>query len=398
MNFILFDDPVIRIDLLPFTFTRPVAAIRVGILTIAEKWEKILGQSVSLSTQDYLSKKFSTTLTSDNIWINGGLCPDEALVKAILSLKSGEGISYQSRILAFRTPEDEIPEVITGSVKEYQSEVTLVDKIWKIFQNNGAQIKSDFQLITKGRKSAPISDKHTRTYNEENIFLEEGATTRGALLNAENGPIYIGKNAFIHEGAIIRGPFALCEGAHVNMGAKIRGDVTIGPFSKVGGEVSASVIFANSNKSHDGFLGCSVIGEWCNIGADTNTSNLKNNYDTIKLWNYGKQEFIDSGLQFCGLMLGDHSKCAINTMFNTGTVAGVSSNIFGEGFPRTIIPSFSWGGPNGYATYQLTKAFETASKVTARRGVTFDEVDKQILTKVFELTSKERIWEKKNGQ
>jgi len=398
MNFILFDDPVIRIDLLPFTFTRPVAAIRVGILTIAEKWVNVLGQSVSLSTQDYLSKKFSVTITTDNIWINGALCPDEALVKAILSLKSGEGISYQSRILAFRTHEDEIPEVITGSVKEYQEEVILIDKIWKIFQSNGVQIRQDFQLITKGRKSAPISDKHTRTYNEQNIFLEEGASTRGALLNAENGPIYIGKNSFIHEGAMIRGPFALCEGAHVNMGAKIRGDVTIGPFSKIGGEVSASVIFANSNKSHDGFLGCSVIGEWCNIGADTNTSNLKNNYDTIKLWNYGKQEFIDSGLQFCGLMLGDHSKCAINTMFNTGTVAGVNSNIFGEGFPRTIIPSFSWGGTGGYATYQLAKAFETAAKVTARRGVAFDEVDKQILTKIFELTSKERIWEKKNSQ
>ena len=396
MNFILFDDPVIRIDMLPFTFTRPVAAIRVGILTIAEKWERILSHPTSFSTSDYLSKKFSVTITSDNIWINGALCPDEALVKSILNLKSGEGISYQSRLLAYRTPEDEIPEVITGSVKEYEGEITLIDKTWKIFQNNGAQIRKDFQLITKGRKSVPISDKHTRTYNEENIFLEEGASTRGALLNAENGPIYIGKNAVINEGAIIRGPFAICEGAHINMGAKIRGDVTVGPFSKVGGEVSTSIIFANSNKSHDGFLGCSVIGEWCNIGADTNTSNLKNNYDTIKLWSYGKQEFIDTGLQFCGLMLGDHSKCAINTMFNTGTVAGVNSNIFGEGFPRTIIPSFSWGGAGGYATYQLAKAFETAAKVTARRGITFEEVDKEILTKVFELTSKERIWEKKN--
>jgi len=395
MNFILFDDPVIRMDLLPFTFTRPVAAVRVGILTIAEKWEKALTHPLSFSTADYLSEKFKVTISSDNVWINGALCPDEIIIKSILNLKSGEGISYQSRILAFRTPDDEIPEVITGLVKEYEGEVTLIDKTWKIFQKNGEQIRKDFQLVTKGRKSAPISDKHTRTYNEENIFLEEGALTRGALLNAENGPIYIGKDAFIHEGAMIRGPVAVGEGAHINMGAKIRGDVSVGPFSKVGGEVSASVIFANSNKSHDGFLGCSVIGEWCNLGADTNTSNLKNNYDTVKLWSYGKQEFIDTGLQFCGLMLGDHSKCAINTMFNTGTVAGVSSNIFGEGFPRTIIPSFSWGGAGGYATYQLTKAFETAAKVTARRGITFDEVDKQILTKVFELTSKERIWEKK---
>ncbi len=396
MNFILFDDPVIRIDLLPFTFTRPVATIRVGILTIAEKWEKMLGQKVSYSTQDYLSKKFNTTITSDNLWINGALCPDDQLIQTIRELKSGQGLSYQSRILAYRTPEDEIPEVITGTITEYKGEIALIDKVWKIFQTNGAQIRKDFQLITRGRTSAPIADKHTRTYNEENIFLEEGVSIRGALLNAENGPIYIGKNAIVQEGALIRGPFAMGEGAHINMGAKIRGDVTVGPFSKVGGEVSASVIFANSNKSHDGFLGCSVIGEWCNIGADTNTSNLKNNYDTVKVWNYGKQEFVDSGLQFCGLMLGDHSKCAINTMFNTGTVAGVSSNIFGEGFPRTIIPSFSWGGASGYATYQIAKAFETASKVMQRRGVTFDEVEQEILKKVFELTSKERIWEKKN--
>jgi len=397
MNFILFDDPVIRIDLLPFTFTRPVAGIRAGILTIAEKWEKVLGNSVSFFAPDYLSRRFKATITSDNIWINGALCPNEALVRAILDLKSGEGLSYQSRILAYRTHEDEIPEVITGSIKEYHGELTIIDKVWKIFQNNGAQIRKDFQLITKGRKSAGISDKHTRTYNEENIFIEEGATTRGSLLNAENGPVYIGKNAVVHEGALIRGPFALCESAHINMGAKIRGDVTVGPFSKVGGEVSASVIFANSNKSHDGFLGCSVIGEWCNIGADSNTSNLKNNYDTVKIWSYGKQEFIDSGLQFCGLMLGDHSKCAINTMFNTGTIAGVSSNIFGVVFPRTIIPSFSWGGGNGYTTYQLSKAFDTAAKVMARRGVTFDKEDEQILAKVFEMTSSERSWEKKKS-
>jgi UDP-N-acetylglucosamine diphosphorylase/glucosamine-1-phosphate N-acetyltransferase len=396
MNIVLFDDPTARIDLLPFTFTRPVAALRVGILTIAEKWEKTIGQSISYSTQDYLSDKFKISLTNDNLWINGSLCPDESIVKSILSLKPGEGISYQSRMIAFRTPEDEIPEVISGNVNDYKEDLTLIDKVWKIFQLNGAQIRKDFDLVRKGKKSMGIVDKHTRAYNEENIFIEEGALTRGALLNAENGPIYIGKNALVHEGALIRGPFAMCEGSHVNMGAKMRGDVTVGPFSKVGGEVSTSVIIANSNKSHDGFLGCSVIGEWCNIGADTNTSNLKNNYDTIKIWNYGIQEFVDSGLQFCGLMLGDHSKCAINTMFNTGTVAGVNANIFGEGFPRTIIPSFSWGGANGHITYQLQKAFDTAERVMARRGLKFDEQEKKILTRIFDLTANDRIWEKKN--
>jgi UDP-N-acetylglucosamine diphosphorylase/glucosamine-1-phosphate N-acetyltransferase len=395
MNFILFDDPEIRINLLPFTFTRPVAAVRVGILTLAEKWELVVGQPMSYSSQDYLSGKFPLKLAQDNVWINGGVCPDEVLVKLILDLKSGEGIVQGSRILAVRSSEDEFPEVISGKVTVYNDAV-LVDQVWKIFQLNGTEIRKDFQLITKGRKSADIADKYTRVYGESNVFVEEGAVTRAAVLNAENGPIYIGKNAVVHEGALIRGPFALCEGGHVNMGAKVRGDVTVGPFSKVGGEVSASVIFANSNKAHDGFLGCSVIGEWCNIGADTNTSNLKNNYDGVKVWHYGKQGFVDSGLLFCGLMLGDHSKCAINTMFNTGTVVGVYANVFGEGFPRTVIPSFSWGGASGFATYQLEKAFETADKVMGRRNISFSEEDRKILNAVFELTSKERVWEGKN--
>jgi UDP-N-acetylglucosamine diphosphorylase/glucosamine-1-phosphate N-acetyltransferase len=396
MNFILFDDPVIRIDLLPFTFTRPVASIRVGPLTIAEKWEKHLKHSVSFSTQEYLSQKFKLTLTSDNVWINGALCPDENLVKEILQLKMGEGISYQSRMLAYRTHEDEIPEVINGSVKEYTQSITLIDKPWKIFQSNGAQIRADFQLITHGRKSAGISDPHTRIYNNENIFVEEGAIIRAAVLNAENGPIYIGKNTQVQEGSVIRGPFALCEGSIVNMGSKVRGDTTVGPFSKIGGEVSTVVIFGYSNKAHDGFLGSSVLGEWCNLGADTNTSNLKNNYDNVKIWNYGKQGFVDSGAMFVGLFMGDHSKCSINTMFNTGTVAGVNANIFGEGFPRTIIPSFSWGGAAGYATYQLNKAFETARRVLDRRAMPFTKEDEAILKNVFEMTANERVWEKKN--
>jgi UDP-N-acetylglucosamine diphosphorylase/glucosamine-1-phosphate N-acetyltransferase len=397
MNFILFDDPVIRVDLLPFTFTRPVADIRVGPLTIAEKWERHLKQSISFATETYLNEKFKLSLTSDNVWINGAFCPDEDLVKAILNLKIGDGISFQSRILAYRTQEDEIPEVIGGSVNEYTRPLTFIDKPWKIFQCNGAQIHADFKLITQGRKSEEISDPYTRVYAKENIFLEEGAIIKAALLNAESGPIYIGKNAQVQEGAVIRGPFALCEGSIVNMGSKVRGDTTVGPFSKIGGEISTSVIFGYSNKAHDGFLGCSVLGEWCNLGADTNTSNLKNNYDNVKIWNYGKQGFVDSGAVFVGLMMGDHSKCSINTMFNTGTVAGVSANIFGEGFPRTIIPSFSWGGAAGYATYQLTKAFDTARRAMERRSVSLTEIDQAILKNVFDLTMNERVWEKKNN-
>lgn len=395
MNIILFDDPTIRVDLLPLTFTRPVASIRIGILTIAEKWAKYLSNSPSFSTEEYLSKKFPCNLTADNYWINGAVCPDAQLVKAITSLKPHEGLVKDSRVIALRTPEDEIPEVISGTVREYSENLTIIDHVWKIFQLNGAQIREDFKLVTKNRKSAGINDKHTRTYSEENIFVEEGASIRAAVLNAENGPIYIGKNTHIHEGALIRGSFALCEGSQVNMGAKVRGDTTVGPFSKIGGEVSNTVLFGYSNKAHDGFLGNSVIGEWCNLGADTNTSNLKNNYEPIKIWNYAKGGFKDTGLMFCGLIMGDHSKCGINMMFNTGTVVGVSANIFGDGYPRTFIPSFAWGGASGFATFQLNKALETATKAMERRNLLVDESDREILKHIFEQSSKHRAWETK---
>lgn len=395
MNLILFDNPTIRQNLLPFTFTRPVAGIRVGILTIAEKWEKHLNLKASYSTESYLAKKFLLHHEADNYWINGAVCPNAELVAAIQQLKPGDALSKDNMILAVRTPDDEVPEIITGSIKEFASPLTLIDQVWKIYQNNGAQIKEDFTLITKGRKSYPITDPFTRIYNSDQVFLEEGVEIRAALLNADNGPIYLGKNTMVQEGALIRGPFALCEGSHVNMGAKVRGDTTVGPFSKIGGEVSNSVIFGYSNKAHDGFLGNSVIGEWCNLGADTNTSNLKNNYENIKLWNYAKGGFKDTGLMFCGLMLGDHSRCGINMMFNSGTMVGVSASIFGDGYPRNFIPSFAWGGAAGFTTYQLTKALDTASKAMARRNVTLTEEDREILTTLFNDSGQYRVWEKR---
>jgi UDP-N-acetylglucosamine diphosphorylase/glucosamine-1-phosphate N-acetyltransferase len=397
MNLILFDNPTIRQNLLPFTFTRPVASIRTGILTIAEKWEKQLGTSASFSTESYLSKKFPLRHTKDNLWVNGALCPDANLVVAIKRLELEDALVKDGMILAVRTSDDEIPEVIAGIVPEYTSSVTLIDQVWKIFQHNGAQIRSDFQLITEGRKSAKLSDKHTRTYSEENIFIEEGVIIRSAILNAENGPIYLGKNSQVQEGAMIRGPFALGEGSIVNMGGKMRGDVSVGPQCKVGGEISTSVFFGFSNKGHDGFLGNSVIGEWCNMGADSNTSNLKNNYENVKLWNYPKGGFVDTGLAFCGLMMADHTKCGINTMFNTGTVTGVSANIFGDGFPRNFIPSFAWGGAAGFSTYQFQKAMDTAAKAMERRGIPLTDIDKEIYKTVFEMCAKERVWEKKTN-
>lgn len=397
MNLVLFDDPGIRVNLLPFTFTRPVANIRTGILTITEKWEKRLNTRASFLTESYLQKKFTVNPLQDNLFINGAWCPDDAAVENVKALKAKEVLVNNNMVLAWRSADMSLPDMKTATPKNFSDTITLIDQVWKIFQYNAAQLRADYALITNGRKSAGVQDKHTIVYNESNIFVEEGVSVRAAVLNAEDGPIYLGKNSVVQEGALIKGPFALCEGSTVNMGGKMRGDNTIGPFSKVGGEVANSVIFGYSNKGHDGYIGNTVIGEWCNLGADTNTSNLKNNYENVKLWNYGKGGFVDTGLQFCGLIMGDHSKCGINTMFNTGTVVGVSANIFGDGFPRNFIPSFAWGGANGFTTYQLKKAYETAERVMQRRHVVLDETEKEILAQVFELTAGSRIWDKKSA-
>lgn len=395
-NIILFDDPTIRGSLLPFTFTRPVADIRIGILKISEKWQVTTGKSISYLTQDYLSTKFPCN-SGNAMMVNGALCPNETLVQEILKLERGQALYQDNILLACITENGEAfqPE----QVKDFQkiqtaAESNIIQKSWNIFQFNASELRSDFQLITKGRGSLPISDPHTIIYGKENIFIEEGAIVKAAVLNAENGPIYIGKNAEVQEGALIRGPFALCEGSVVNMGAKLRGDTTVGPHSKVGGEISNSVIFGYSNKGHEGFMGNSVIGEWCNLGADTNTSNLKNNYASVKIWDYTKGGFTNTGLQFCGLMMGDHAKCGINTMFNTGTVVGVGANVFGDGYPRNFIPSFSWGGAAGFSTFQVRKFEETATAVMKRRKLEYGDEEKEIIKKVFELTRHYRIWDK----
>ncbi len=391
MNLILFDDPDIRINLFPFTLTRPAAGIRIGIVTIAEKWEMWLKSTVSFQTEAYLQKKFPLQNDADNLLINGALCPDPILVAAVTALPEGYFLVKDDRLLAARNPGSEITE---QKVIPYRYEITIIDQVWKIFRENAAQIRSDFDLLTEGRKSAGIDDTHTTVYNEKDIFVEEGVYIRSAILNAETGPIYLGKNSIVQEGAIIRGGFALCEDGHLNMGAKMRGDVTVGPHCKVGGEVSNSVFFAFSNKAHDGYLGNAVIGEWCNLGAGTSASNLKNNYAEIKLWDHSRSEMTATGLQFCGLMMGDHSKSAINTMFNTATVVGVSSNVFGAGLPPPFLPSFSWGGgESGLTTYRFDKALETARRVMQRRDIDIDLLDRHILEHVFKITAPGRTWE-----
>lgn len=392
---LLFDDPAIRGSLLPFTFTRPVADIRVGILKISEKWQKYTDAQVSFLTQDYLQKKFPRS-QGPALAINGAWLPELDSLEILKKLEPNQALYWGKTLLATFIGETEknLAFASEREIVHLDKEPVLVQKTWNIFQFNAAEIRKDFALITKGRVSQPVGDAHTVVYAPENVFIEEGAKIRAAVLNAENGPIYIGKNTEVQEGALIRGSFALCEGSIVNMGAKLRGDTTVGPYSKIGGEVSNSVLFGYSNKSHEGYLGNSVLGEWCNLGADTNTSNLKNNYAPVKLWDYTKGGFANTGLQFCGLMMGDHSKSGINTMFNTGTVVGVGALIFGEGYPRNFIPSFAWGGAAGFSTFDMFKFEETAKAVMARRGVEWSPEDKEILERVFDLTKTYRIWDK----
>lgn len=389
MNYILFDGSV-RNALLPFTYTKPVADLRVGILTIREKWEKYLGLTTTTITEEYLEEKYPMVELLENILINASFCPNASLVKSIQRLSKNEAIFKGEEVIAFYTI-DQQEEVDFDNYKqiEFNEDILQIKNTWDIFSLNHIAIEEDFALLTKNRTSLPIPEG-VQCIHKENIFIEEGAKLTFATLNATNGPIYIGKNAEIMEGCVVRGPLAMCENSVLKLSTKIYGATTLGPYCKVGGEVNNSVLMGYSNKGHDGFLGNSVIGEWCNLGADTNNSNLKNNYAEVKLWDYETKRFVNTGLQFCGLMMGDHSKCGINTMFNTGSVIGVSSNIFGSGFPRNFVPSFSWGGASGFTEYKTNKVFEVADVVMKRRNLTFDAIEQRILEHVFEETKQYR--------
>ena len=382
MNVILFDSN--RSNFYPLSYTRPISEFRIGILTIKEKWTHYY-KNISNKTEDYLVSKYPIRKQKENLWIDASVLPSKELKTELDSLRNGEVLESNGKIIAFKNLNYSFKNLnkINTSIL-----VNSIENICDIFSDNGREIEADFKLLTKARKSQKISN--TNTVIGKHIFVEKGAKISCSILNAENGPIYIGRNTEIMEGAIIRGPFAMGENAVLKMGAKIYGPTTLGPHCKVGGEVNNSVFFGYSSKAHDGFLGNSVIGEWCNLGADTNNSNLKNNYTEIKLWNYEMERFKKTGLQFCGLIMGDHSKCGINTMFNTGTVIGVSANIFGSGFPRNFIPSFSWGGASGFQVYKLPKVFEVASKVFERRKLDFDENEQNILSEVYDMTKRYR--------
>ena len=389
MNYILFDGTV-RNALLPFTYTRPVADLRIGILTIREKWEKYLGFTTTTLTEEYLEEKYPMVEMEKNVMINASFLPTKALVEEVKNLKENQAIFKEGEVIAFFTSEtQEEVNFDNYEQKEFVFDVLQIKNTWDIFSLNDQAISDDFELITEGRKSQPIPEG-VKYLNKENIFIEKGAEILFSVLNASKGSIYIGRDTLIMEGSLIRGPFAMGQHSVLKMGTKVYGATTLGPKCKIGGEVNNVVLFANSSKGHEGYLGNAVIGEWCNIGADTNNSNLKNNYAQVRLWNYENEGFDKTGLQFCGLMMGDHSKSAINTMFNTGTVIGVSSNIYGSNFPRNFIPSFSWGGAAGFTTYQINKASETANLVMKRKNELFDEKEQRILEHVFEITEKYR--------
>ena len=383
MNIILFDEKDNWTDLLPISFTRPIADIRIGILTIAEKWQHLLPEArISYKPADYLTVKFATEETGDDIIILSNILPDAYLAARIAALQHGEALIAAGKMIA-----------LCGTLQQFEasqrsSDITVddVDSIvwlYDIFLKNDAQLRADFEIITRGRTSAPIDDSCTIIGSRDQIFIEEGATVQGATLNTLGGPIYIGKDATIMEGSCIRAPFAACTHAQVNMAAKIYGATTLGPHCKVGGELNNVVIIGYSNKAHDGFLGNAVVGEWCNIGAGTNASNLKNDYTEIKLWNYRTHRFLKTGLQFCGLILGDHSKIGINCMLNTATVIGVGVNIHGAGFPRAFVASFLEGGSAGYTDVSVAKFFDIAKRMMARRGITLSDSDKEIFESIY---------------
>lgn len=395
MNYILFDSDI-RNNLLPFTHTRPVADIRCGIMTMRERWEHFIKAETGTLSEPYLQEVFPQNSSSDNLFINGAVFASQHLFDAINTLEPEQRLVKGNLILAARVTEAAVSFnngiSINTTPKEvtYDGEVDKLEHIWDIFSKNGAAIISDYQLLTSGRKSQPIPD-HATVTGKEQIFIEEGGViSPGCIINATTGPVYIGKSAELLEGVMLRGPVAVCENAAVKMGAKIYADTTIGYGCKVGGEISNVVFFANSNKGHDGYLGNAVIGEWCNLGADSNCSNLKNNYDTIKIWDEHNFKSVQTGLTFCGLLMADHSKCGINTMFNTGTVVGVSANIYGGGFPEKFIPSFSWGGSDGMTSYRLDKAVDTANRMMGRRNKNLSDAEIKMMEHIFAATQKQR--------
>ncbi len=391
----LVDTPDSHENLLPLSFTRPVADFRVGITTIRQKWEDILPGYYNYYPVEYLREKFGTVddPSAEAIFITGALIPDPPLAEAIRNLNPKEALFKDSTPLAFHGSLDNLNNK-EWKVVEYEGSPRIIKYVFDVFLLNPTIIKEDFLRLTEGRRSQPLSDTNkvigdfVDQEDKPMIFIEEGASVEGAVINLKNGPVYIGKDAEIMEGCCVRGPLALCENAKIRMGAKIYGGSTFGPYCKVGGEIDNAVMFGYSNKAHDGYLGNAVIGEWCNIGAGVNASNLKNDYSKIRVWNYHSHTFMRTDLQFCGPIIGDHTKIGVNCMLNTATVLGVGVNLHGAGFPRVFVPSFSEGSPSGgFSTVPMKKFHDIAERVMSRRDLRLTESDNRIYEKVYEIAS-----------
>lgn len=391
MNYYLFDDQQISRQLQPFTFTRPVALIRIGIFTLKDRWQNLLESTVQICASERLASVWKSCENEDGIWINAAWIPTKDDIELIKNLPVGASLVSDDFLLATHT-DSRRNAPLQGRYalnklvnKNYVAGATIIQRPWEIFSLNGKILRNDFEWVKENRQSKAIEDPFSHVYAPENVFVEEGVDIKAAIINAQDGPVYIGKDVQIQEGSMIKGPVAVLDHAVINMGAKIRPDTTIGPFCKVGGEVNNVVFFGYSNKAHDGFLGNSVIGEWCNLGADTNNSNLKNNYGEVKVYSYPEQKMVGTGLQFCGLLMGDHSKTSINSMLNTGTVVGVGCNIFDGGFPPKHIVSFSWGGSrDGFDLYRFDKFLEAETKVLARRNKTISVEYRQLLEQLYD--------------
>lgn len=385
ISIVLIDDKKNWKNLLPFTYTKPICYLRFGILTIKEKWEKHLNAKVEISTESYLNDMFPNFSGENAIYVTSIVCPDKSLLNQLQNLNEGEGLFYKDELIALNGSKQNFIEKKCVA-KQIEAPPLMIHHVWDLFQKNSFGINFDFELLTNGKTSEKLSESNTVIGDTNLVFLEKGAKAEACIFNTSNGPIYLAKNSEVMEGSVIRGPFSLGESSVLKLSTKIYGATTIGPQCKVGGEVNNSVIFGYTNKAHDGFLGNSVLGEWCNLGADTNNSNLKNNYGNVKLYNYLQGKMIDTGLQFCGLMMGDYSKSGINTMFNTGTVVGVGVNVFGGGFPSSYIPNFSWGGSEGFEVYDLAKLIETNKRVYERRQMEFGEKETKLLQHVLKIS------------
>lgn len=394
---VFFDTEEAHADLLPLSFTRPISMFRVGITTLAQKWDALLEGEYFTWPVEYMRQRFATcdatSMDPDTLWLAGGLVADPDIAAAADALKPGEAILDGDQPMAFRGSFWELQAKEWKEVKDVP--FRRIKYVFDVFRLNPELVSEDYFRLTAGRRSQALSKTNrvigpmTDSEGRPLVFIEEGAEVECSILSTKEGPIYIGREATVMEGCLVRGPIAFCEHSQGRMGAKFYSGTTLGPYCKAGGELSNVVMFGYSNKAHDGYLGNAVIGEWCNLGAGVNASNLKNDYAKIRIWNYRSRSFMKTDLQFCGLIMGDHSKAGVNSMFNTATVVGVGVNIHGAGFPRVFLPSFSEGSPTaGFKSVGIDKLETVARRVMARRGLEFTEGDRKIFEAVYEIAAR----------